>query len=61
VVEALDPRLDQYAEDLLEELHTGKTAPEERVRVFLEIAAEFLGLVRDPKAADFVRRRAAVA
>jgi hypothetical protein len=60
VVESLDPRLDQYAEDLLEQLHGG-AGDNERLRSYLEVAADFLGLVRDPKAADFVRRRAAVA
>lgn len=61
VVEALDPKVDQYAEDLLDQLHAGEGAPAERIRAFLEIAAEFLGLIRDPKAADIVRRRTAVA
>jgi hypothetical protein len=61
VVEALDPRIDQYAEDLLEQLHGGDGAPVDRIRAYLEVVAEFLGLVRDPKAADIVRRRAAVA
>lgn len=60
IVEALDPRIDQYAEDLLEMLHTGG-ADVERIRQALEITADFLGLVRDPRAADIVRRRTAVA
>jgi hypothetical protein len=60
VVEALDPKIDQYAEDLLESLHAGEGDPE-RTRAFLEITAEFLGLIRDPKAAEIVRRRTAVA
>jgi hypothetical protein len=60
VVEGLDPRLDQYVEDLLELLHAGEE-PTDRVRAYLEIAGEFLGLVRDPRAAEIVRRRAAVA
>jgi hypothetical protein len=61
VVEALDPRIDQYAEDLLELLHNGEGGPVERVKAYLEITAEFLGLVRDPKAAEIIRRRTAVA
>ena len=61
IVEALDQRIDHYAEDLLEVLHTGEAGSVHRVRAYLEIAAEFLGLVRDPKAADIIRRRAAVA
>lgn len=60
VVEALDARIDQYAEELLELLHAG-AQPAERLREYLALAAEFLGLVRDPKAADIVRRRTAVA
>lgn len=61
VIEALDLKLGQYAEDLLEQLHAGDQAPSERIRAYLDIAAEFLGLVRDPKSADIIRRRAAVA
>jgi hypothetical protein len=61
VIETLDPQIDQYAEELLEQLHHGEGAPVERIRAYLEIAAEFIGLVRDPKAAEIVRRRAAVA
>ena len=61
VVETLDPKIDQYTEDMLELLHGGADAPAERIRAYLDIAAEFLGLVRDPKAAEIVRRRAAVA
>jgi len=60
VLEALDPRIDQYAEDLLEQMHEDP-ALEEPVRGRLELAADFLGLVRDPRAAEIVRRRAAAA
>lgn len=60
VIEALDPRIDQYVEDLLELLHAGDE-PADRVRAYLEVAGEFMGLLRDHKAADIVRRRAAVA
>lgn len=60
VVDGLDPKIDQYVEDLLDLLHQGEL-PADRLRAYLEIAAEFMGLVRDPKAAEIVRRRAAVA
>ena len=60
VVEALDSRIDQYAEDLLDLLHDHSGPPAETVRAYLDVAAEFLGLVREPKAAEIVRRRAAV-
>lgn len=61
VIESLDPRIDQYAEDLLEQLHAGGgEEDQDRLRAYLEVAAEFLGLIRDPKAADIIRRRTAV-
>jgi len=60
VVEALDARIDQYVEDLLERLHAAEEEPEP-IRAALDVAAEFLGLVREPGSAEIVRRRAAVA
>lgn len=57
VLEALDSRIDTYAEDLLEELHTGRTQDADVVRERLRIAADFLGMVRDPEAAQIIRRR----
>lgn len=59
-VEAVDPRLDTYAEDLLELLHAGE-GDLERVRAYLDATAQLLGLIREPKAADILRRRAAAA
>ena len=64
VVESLDERLDHYAEDLIDRLLTdaGRGGPPvERVRAYLEIAARFVAQVRDPKAADIIRRRSASA
>jgi hypothetical protein len=61
VVDSVDQRLDHYAEDLLEVLHAHDATEAGRARAYLDIAAELLGLVRDPKAAEFIRRRAAVA
>ena len=61
VIETLDPRIDNYAEDMLDLLHHAGDVPPDRIRAFLDIAAEFLGLVRDPKSAKIIRRRAAVA
>lgn len=59
VVERIDARLDHYVDDLLENLRSD--APEEPVRAaeFLDIAAGIVGLFRDEKAAQIVRRRAA--
>ena len=60
-------RLDTYIEDLLEKLRVHEEEeprpPEEldRARVYLDIAAEFLGLVTDDRAAQIVRRRMAAA
>ena len=60
-------RLDTYIEDLLEKLRAHEDETEidaeelARARVFLDLAAEFLGLVSDDKAAQIVRRRMAAA
>jgi hypothetical protein len=56
-------RLDTYIEDLLEMLREHETSGEghDRVRLYLDIAAEFLGLVTDDRAAQIVRRRMAAA
>jgi hypothetical protein len=64
LLEALDERLDHYAEDLIDRLvnDSGRNAPPPaRVRAFLDIAARFVTLVRDQKAADIIRRRMASA
>jgi hypothetical protein len=60
VLENLDARIGQYTEDLLEILHSSE-APTERVHAYLEVVADFVSLVRDPRAGDIVRRRAAAA
>lgn len=60
MVETLDAWLEAYTEDLLELLHKGGADPG-RLRAFLDVAAEFTALVRDPEAAQIVRRRAAAA
>jgi hypothetical protein len=60
-IEALELRLDSYVEDVLEEIHADDGVDPDRARAFLEIAAEFCGLVRDESSAQVVRRRAAAA
>lgn len=60
VAEALDGRVDQYVENLLEMLHEGR-CDASRVRQYLDMGAELLSLVRDPSSAQIVRRRMAVA
>ena len=60
-LEAADARIDTYVEDLLDDLRNAVVASPERARAYLDIAAEFCGLVRDEQAARIVRRRAAAA
>jgi hypothetical protein len=58
--EAVEARLNQYVEDLLETIHL--QAPEApRARLYLDAAAELLGLLSGAKVAQIVRRRAAAA
>ena len=60
--ESIQARLGPYVEDLLDKLRQDE--PEEnhvRVRLYLDIAAEFLGLASEEKAAQIVRRRVAAA
>ncbi len=60
--EAVQARLDTYIEDLLEKLRAAAEGEDlDRIRVFLEVAAEFMGLVSDDRAAQIVRRRVAAA
>jgi hypothetical protein len=61
VLEALAARLDGYVEALLAEIHADDGAGAGRARAYLDVAAEFCGLVRDERSAQIVRRRAAVA
>jgi len=61
LLEALGEELDQYVEGLLEQLKSGGVSDESRARAFLAVAADFSRLVRDDKAAELVRRRAAAA
>ena len=62
VSEAIEGRLATYVEDLLEKLHShGEDDNPERLRQFLDIAAEFLRLASGEKSAQIVRRRMAAA
>jgi hypothetical protein len=60
IIETEDQALETYIQDVLDLLHRGD-APVEIARAYLDVAAEMLGLIRDPKAADLVRRRAVAA
>jgi hypothetical protein len=59
VVEKLDDRLDQYVEDVLDYLRGEGAEQAENARAHLDLAARLVGLLRDEKAAQIVRRRAA--
>jgi hypothetical protein len=60
--ESIRSRLDPYVEDLLDKLRQGDSDEDHaRVRLYLDIAAEFLGLASEEKAAQIVRRRVAAA
>lgn len=61
VFEALESRMDSYVEDLLDRLRNSEGDPPERLRAYLEAAAEIVGVSRDEKSAQIVRRRAAAA
>ena len=61
VLETLGKRLDQYVEDVLEQIRLGDVEDDERAREFLGVAANLLALARDDKSAAIVRRRAAAA
>jgi hypothetical protein len=60
IIESQEQWLDIYINDLLDMLRKGEVEPEP-ARAHLDIAAELMGLVRDPKSAELVRRRAAAA
>ncbi|MBI5941053.1 MAG: hypothetical protein HY859_11555 [Caulobacterales bacterium] len=61
VLDALGKRIDQYVEDLLEQIRLGEVEDDERAREYLGVAANLLALARDDKSAAIVRRRAAAA
>ncbi len=61
-VEAVEARLHTYVEDLLEKLRDEEQAElHDRVRLYLEVAAQFLGLAAGEKAGQIIRRRLAAA
>jgi hypothetical protein len=59
VTEKLGSLVDHYVDDVLDHLRTGDVADVTIAHAYLLIAADILGMVRDEKAADLVRRRAA--
>jgi hypothetical protein len=61
VIEALEGRMSPYVEDLVERLHGNDGADAAWVRAYLEVAADFCGMIEGPQAAQIVRRRTAAA
>ncbi|CAN7446876.1 hypothetical protein LJR219_002910 [Phenylobacterium sp. LjRoot219] len=61
LLEALGDELDLYVEEVLHLLKSGEADNESHAQAYLAVAADFSRLVRDDKAADLVRRRAAAA
>ena len=59
VTEKLSGQVDHYVEDVLDHLRTGDVADVAIAHAYRLIAADVTGLVRDDKAAELVRRRAA--
>lgn len=61
LLESLGDELDVYVEEVLDLLKTGEAENDTHAHAYLAVAADFSRLVRDDKAADLVRRRAAAA
>ncbi|HSV04033.1 MAG TPA: hypothetical protein VLI41_12590 [Phenylobacterium sp.] len=59
MLETLGDMLDNYVQEVLDHIRTGDAPDEEVAYAYLEIAAEISLLVRDERAAELVRRRAA--
>lgn len=60
-LEIAEARLDEYVDDILHDLRSDEPREPERSRLFLEVAAQLSAVLRDDKAAQLVRRRAAAA
>ncbi|HWE47432.1 MAG TPA: hypothetical protein VG407_15520 [Caulobacteraceae bacterium] len=61
VADKIAERMNIYADEALHAVNAGEAPDTERALRFVEIAAEFLSHAEDPKAAQSIRRRAAVA
>jgi len=60
-IEEIEARLGSQVEELLDALHNGGAEEIPNARLYLEEVADLMGRVRDDKAAQIVRRRAAAA
>lgn len=59
--EKLGEMLDEYVEDVLDLVKTGGAPDPQIAQAYLKVAVDAAGLIRDDKAADLIRRRAASA
>ena len=59
MIERLDDRIDHYVDDVLDNMRSEEPEHPQRAAEYLEIAARLIGLYRDEKSAQIVRRRAA--
>jgi hypothetical protein len=59
VVERLGEQLDNYVAEVVDHIRTGDVEDDSVAYAFLEVAADMARLLRDEKAAELVRRRAA--
>lgn len=61
MIESVAESLDNYVEDVLAAIREKDVEDPEIARAYLSVVADFNGLIRDQRAADVVRRRAAAA
>ncbi|HEY9235001.1 MULTISPECIES: hypothetical protein [Phenylobacterium] len=61
VIEKAAEALDEYVEEVLDAVRDGAAPHNDIAEHLLEAAAEFIGRLREPRAGDIVRRRAAAA
>ena len=59
VSDKLGQAIDAYVEDVLDHVRTGDVPDVSLAHDHLNVAADLIGLVRDDKATELVRRRAA--
>ena len=60
-IEKLTAQIDQYLDDVLDDLRAGEVAQPANAKAMLGILADFTAPLRDQKSADIIRRRAAAA
>ena len=59
--ENLNESVDRYVQDVLDDVRNGDVAQPLIARAYLMVAANIIGMIRDEKGAELVRRRASAA